>query len=100
MKTPRPLIRTMTVGVVVALATVLAACSSSGGSPSTNTNANTNGNASTPAGGSSSSLPGAGKPIEGLGEPGATCPDAPQPDTITRASSPPARGRERPRPQK
>lgn len=68
MKATRPLIRTMTVGVVVALATVLAACSSSGGSPSTNTNANTNGNASTPAGGSSSSLPGAGKPAVTIGD--------------------------------
>jgi osmoprotectant transport system substrate-binding protein len=61
MKTTRPFIRTMTVGVAVALAATLAACGSSGGGSSTDQNGSTGSNA--PA-----DLPGKGKPAITMGD--------------------------------
>lgn len=59
MKTTRPFIRTMTVGVAVALAATLAACGSSGGS--SHANGSTGSNAAT-------ALPGKGKPAITMGD--------------------------------
>ena len=62
MNSTRPFIRTMTVGVVVALAATLAACGSSGGgSSSTNQNGSNGGTAA-------ADLPGKGKPAITMGD--------------------------------